>query len=163
MNAIHRPLTITAVGDLELVMTREFSAPAQLVFDAWTKPDLLQRWLGIRAGWTMPICEVDLRVGGKYRWVWRKEAKGMEMTVRGEYREIVKPRLIVCTESFDDPWYPGEAIDTYVLEEKDGRTTCTITMLFETKEGRDSVLASPMDQGVEESYKVLDQLLVELG
>ena len=85
------------------------------------------------------------------------------MTVRGEYREIAEPRLIVCTESFDDPWYPGEALDTYVLEEKDGRTTCTITMLFETKEGRDSVLASPMDQGVEESYKVLDQLLVELG
>jgi uncharacterized protein YndB with AHSA1/START domain len=85
------PLTITAVGDLELVMTREFAAPAQLVFDAWTKPELLQRWLGIRAGWTMPICEIDLRVGGQYRWVWRKEAKGIEMTVRGEYRENVEP------------------------------------------------------------------------
>src|SRR5690606_25657991 len=91
VTTMHRPLTITAQGDRELVMTREFAAPAQLVFDAWTKPELLQRWLGIRAGWTMPICEVDLRVGGKYRWVWRKEAKGMELTVRGEYREIVEP------------------------------------------------------------------------
>lgn len=163
MNAMHRPLTITAVGDLELVMTREFAAPAQLVFDAWTRPELLQRWLGVRAGWTMPVCEVDLRVGGKYRWVWRKEAKGMEMTVRGEYREIVEPRLIVCTEAFEDPWYPGEALDTYVLEEKNGKTTCTITMRFETKEGRDGVLASPMDQGVEESYLVLDQILQSMS
>jgi uncharacterized protein YndB with AHSA1/START domain len=144
-------------------MTREFAAPAQLVFDAWTKPELLQRWLGVRAGWTMPVCEVDLRVGGKYRWVWRKDSKGIEMTVRGVYQEIVAPERIVCTESFDDPWYPGEALDTYTFEENDGKTISKITMRFESKEGRDGVLASPMDQGVEESYVVLDGLLAELG
>lgn len=163
MNTTHRTLTITAVGDLELVMTREFAAPAHLVFDAWTKPELLKQWLGIRAGWTMPICEVDLRVGGKYRWVWRKEAKGMEMTVSGVYREIVAPTLIVCTEKFDDPWYPGEALDTYTFEEEDGKTIAKIVMRFETKEGRDGVLASPMDQGVEESYVVLDGLLASMS
>lgn len=163
MNTTHRPLTIAAVGDLELVMTREFAAPAQLVFDAWTKPELLQRWLGVRAGWTMPVCEVDLRTGGKYRWVWRKEAKGLEMTVSGVYLQIVAPTLIVCTEKFDDPWYPGEALDTYTFEEKSGKTISKITMRLETKEGRDAVLASPMDRGVEESCVVLDALLASMA
>lgn len=159
MNTTHRPLTVTAVGDLELVMAREFTAPRSLVFDAWTKPELLKRWLGVRAGWTMPICEIDLRVGGKYRWVWRKDSKDLEMTVRGVYREIVAPERIVCTENFDDPWYPGEALDTCTFEEQDGKTISKIVMRFETKEGRDGVLTSPMDRGVEESYVVLDELL----
>ncbi len=111
----------------------------------------------------MPICEVDLRVGGSYRWVWRQESQGLEMTVRGVYRDIVEPKRIVCTERFDDPWYPGEALDTYTFEERSGKTLSTITMRFETKEGRDSVLASPMDQGVEESYQVLDRLLASMA
>ena len=157
-----RSLTITALGELEIVMQRTFDAPRQHVFDAWTQPELLQQWLGVRGGWTMPVCEIDLRVGGVYRYVWRNEG-GDEMGVRGEYRKIVAPECIVCTEVFDDPWYAGEALITNVLEEADGATLCTLTMRYESKETRDMVLASPMESGVAEGYLVLDKLLIEIA
>jgi uncharacterized protein YndB with AHSA1/START domain len=152
------PLEIKPLSDRELVMTRVFDAPRQLVFDAWTKPELLQKWLGVRGGWTMPVCEVDLRVGGAYRFVWRSE-KGAEMGVGGVYREVVRPERIVNTERFDDAWYPGEALITHDLEERSGKTTSTVTIRYESTEARDQVLASPMDRGVAESYAVLDGVL----
>ena len=152
-------LRITAKGDREIVMTRDFHAPRRMVFDAYTKPELLQRWLGYRDGWTMPVCEVDLRVGGAYRFTWRNDAKGMEMTVRGVYREIAAPDRIVNTEKFDEPWYPGEAVITTELTEKNGTTTLTSTIRYETVEARDAVLKSPMAGGVAQSYDQLDELL----
>lgn len=156
------PLTLTARGELELVMTRTFDAPRQFVFDAWTKPELLKQWLGVRGGWTMPVCEIDLRVGGSYRYIWRHE-DGREMGLRGVYRKVSPPDCIVCTERFDDPWYEGEALVTNVLEEVDGATTCTLTMHYDSKQTRDMVLASPMESGVAEGFDVLDTLLVELA
>ena len=151
-------LQITTPSDREIAMTRVFDAPRRLVFDAFTKPELIQRWLGVRAGWTMPVCEVDLRVGGKYRYVWRGP-KGNDMGMGGVFREIVAPERIVATEKFDDSWYPVEAVDTTVFAEQGGRTTVTMTVRYASKEARDGVLASPMATGVGESYDKLAELL----
>jgi uncharacterized protein YndB with AHSA1/START domain len=151
-------LLITTPSDRELAMTRVVDAPRSLVFDACTKPELLKRWLGVRAGWTMPVCEVDLKVGGKYRYVWRGP-NGAEMGMGGVYRQIVRPERLVATEVFDQPWYPGEAIDTQTFVEKGGKTTLTTTVRYASKEARDGVLKSPMATGVEESYQMLDAVL----
>jgi uncharacterized protein YndB with AHSA1/START domain len=151
-------LQVTTPSDREIAMTRAFDAPRNLVFDAFTKPALIKRWLGARPPWYMAVCEVDLRVDGAYRYVWRKDA-GTEMGMSGVYREIVRPERIVCTEVFDDKWYEGEALDTMVMTERDGTTTVTTTVLYESKEARDGVLKSPMESGVEESYQRLDELL----
>lgn len=152
------PLSIAARGDTEIEMTRVFDAPCRLIFDAWTKPPRLRRWLGVRAGWSMPVCDVDLRAGGAYRFVWRK-AEGPEMGVAGLYREVTRPVRLVYTECFDDPWYPGEGLVSIDVEEREGRTTCTIIVRYETTAARDDVLASPMAGGVEESFTRLDAFL----
>src|SRR6266511_3490186 len=99
-------LQVTTPSEREIAMTRVFNAPRSLVFDAWTRPGLITRWLGVRAGWSLPVCEIDLRVGGAYRFVWRGP-DGTEMGMVGVYREIVPPERIVCTERFGEPWYPG--------------------------------------------------------
>ncbi|HYS53524.1 MAG TPA: SRPBCC family protein [Thermoanaerobaculia bacterium] len=140
-------------------MTRAFEAPRHLVFDAFTKPELVKQWLLGPPGWSMPVCEIDLRVGGKYRYVWRHDRNGNEMGMGGVYREIVRPERIVNTESFDDPWYPGEAVGTLVLTEDRGRTTVTQTVLYASRDARDGVLKSPMESGVAASYDRLEGLL----
>jgi uncharacterized protein YndB with AHSA1/START domain len=155
-------LQLTTPSEREIAMTRVFDAPRSLVFDAWTKPELLKQWLGVRNGWSMAVCEVDLKVGGAYRFVWRGP-DGAEMGMGGVYREIVRPERIVATESFDEPWYPGEAVDTTVLVEQDGRTTLTTTVLYESEEARDAVLKSDMERGVAESYDVLAELLASIA
>jgi uncharacterized protein YndB with AHSA1/START domain len=152
-------LEITTPSDREIAMTRVFDAPRSLVFDALTKPELVKRWLGVRAGWSMPVCEIDLRVGGAYRYVWQNDAKGARMGMGGVFREIVRPERIVATERFDESWYPGDAVDTSVLVERGGKTTLTTTVLYESKDARDGVLKSPMASGVAESYDKLAELL----
>jgi uncharacterized protein YndB with AHSA1/START domain len=151
-------LQISTPSERELAMTRVFDAPASMVFDAWTKPELIKRWLGVFGGWSFAVCEVDLRVGGSYRYVWRGP-DGMQMGMGGIYREIVRPKRIVCTEKFDESWYPGDAVDTTVFVEKDGRTTVTTTVLYASKEARDGVLKSPMEGGVAKGYDMLAELL----
>ena len=157
-----RRLQITTPSDREVAMTRTFDAPRRLVFDAFTKPELIKRWLGVRAGWTMPVCEVDLRVGGTYRYVWRGP-KGNDMGMGGVFREIVAPERIVATEKFDDSWYAGEAVDTTVFVEQGGQTTVTTTVRYESKEARDGVLATPMATGVAESYDTLAAYLASVA
>ena len=152
-------LTITLPPGLEIVMTRVFDAPRRLVFDAMTKPEFIQRWLLGPDGWTMPVCEIDLRVGGKYRYVWRRDKDGKQMATGGIFREIVPPERIVNTEQFEDPWYPGESLVTNLLIEQNGKTTLTCTMLFESKEIRDTVLKSGMERGVAVSYDRLAEIL----
>jgi uncharacterized protein YndB with AHSA1/START domain len=151
-------LQVTTPSEREIAMTRVFNAPRSMVFDAWTNPELLKRWLGVRGGWSMAVCEVNLRVGGAYRFVWRGP-NGAEMGMGGVYREIVRPERLVATEKFDDPWYEGEALDTTVLLEHGGRTTLTTTVLYASREVRDAVLKSPMESGVAESYDKLAELL----
>ena len=153
------PLQLTAPGEREIVMTRVLDAPRQLVFDALTKPELVRRWLLGPPGWSMPVCEIDLRVGGKYRYVWRQDSDGTEMGMGGVYREIVVPERLVTTERFDEAWYPGEAVGTLVLVEQRGRTTVTQTMRYESREARDAVLKSGMEKGVAASYDRLADLL----
>ena len=151
-------LQVSIPSDREIAMTRVFDAPRNLVFDAWTKPELLKRWLGVRGGWTFAVCEVDLRVGGAYRFVWRGPT-GTQMGMGGIYREVVRPERLVATEQFDDPWYEGEALDTTTFVERAGKTTATTTVLYASREVRDAVLKSPMERGVAESYDKLAELL----
>ena len=155
-------LKVSAQSDRDIVMTRVFEAPGNLVFDAYTKPELLKRWLGVFGGYSMPVCEVDLRVGGTYRFVWRGP-DGAEMGVRGVYREVVRPERLVHTEKFDEAWYPGESLITTVLAEQGGKTTLTVTMRYESREARDTVLKSPMESGVAQSYDKLAELLAAGG
>lgn len=151
-------LQITTPSDREIAMTRTFDAPRTMVFDAWTKPELIRRWLGALDGWKFVVCDVDLKVGGKYRYLWRGPA-GEEMGMGGVFREIVRPERLVCTEKFDEPWYPGDAVDTTVFVEKGGKTTITTTVLYQSKEVRDGVLESPMEGGVTKSYDKLAEVL----
>jgi uncharacterized protein YndB with AHSA1/START domain len=155
-------LHIAAQGERELVMTRAFAASRDLVFDALTKPDLLRRWLLGPTGWTMTVCAVDLRVGGRYRYEWRKD-DGTEMGMGGIYREIVRPSRIVTTELFDEDWTGGEASSIAVLEEKAGTTTLTTTMLYASRESRDAVLKSGMERGVAAGYDRLDDIFASIA
>lgn len=151
-------LKVTTPTDREIAMTRVFDAPRRLVFDALTKPELLKQWLLGPPGWSMPVCEIDLRVGGAYRYVWHG-ADGTVMGMGGVFREIVVPERIVATERFDEPWYPGEALVTNVLVEQEGKTTLTLTVRYESREARDLVLKTPMAQGVAAGYDRLAELL----
>ena len=150
-------LRVEAKGDREIMMTRVFNAPRNLVYDAFTRPELVKRWLGVFGGWTLPVCEIDLRVGGRFRFVWRKE--GAEMGMGGVYKEIVPNQRIVNTEKFDSPWYEGEGLDTVTFVERGGRTTLTQTILYVSKQTRDGVLKSPMESGVAQSYDKLAEIL----
>jgi uncharacterized protein YndB with AHSA1/START domain len=155
-------LKVTTPSDREIRMTRVFDAPRRLVFDALTKPALVKQWLLGPQGWTMPVCEIDLQVGGAYRFLWRG-SDGTEMGTRGVSREIMPPERFVATEKFDDPWYPGESLITYVLVEHGRKTTLTLTVLYESREARDAVLKTPMEHGVAMSYDRLEQLLASQG
>ena len=148
-------LEVTTPTDREIVMTRVFDAPRRLVFDAFSKPELLKRWFGPR-GWSLVVCEVDLKVGGGFRFVMRGP-DGKDMGMRGVYRELVPPERSVHMESFDD--YPGESKVTSVLVEEGGKTTLTVTVLYPSKEVRDIVIKSGMEHGAAESYDKLAELL----
>ncbi len=154
-------LRVTTPSDREIAMIRDFDAPARLVWDAYTRPELLKRWLGVFGGWTMDVCEVDLRVGGKYRYVWHGP-NGEVMGMGGTFLELVPHERIVATEKFDDPWYEGEAVDTTTFEERGGKTTMTTIMRLDSKEIRDKVLQSPMESGVAASYDQLAEVLASM-
>src|SRR5437868_7375357 len=154
-----RGMVITLPSDREIAMTRVFDAPRELVFQAYTRPELLKRWLGVHNGWVLDTCEIDLRVGGAFRYVWRNP-KGMSMGMGGVYQEIVRPERIVSTEKFDQSWYEGSCIDTLTLTEGGGRTTLALRMLYDSKAIRDSVVAGPMKTGMEAGFNALEAVLV---
>ena len=149
---------ISTPSDHEIHVVRDFDAPRQLVFDAFTKPDLVRRWLLGAPGWTMPVCKIDLQVGGAYRYVWRKPGV-KDMGMGGVFREIVTPARLVATERFDESWYPGEALDTTVFAEQGDITKVAITILYESKEARDAARRSGMEHGMAAGYDRLEQLL----
>lgn len=144
-------LRMVALSEREIQITRDFHAPRTLVWDAYTKPELVKQWLFGPPGWVFDVCEIDLRVGGKYRYVWRMPPDTV-MGMGGVYREIKAPERIVSTERFDQAWYPGEAVGTVVMTETAGKTLVTTTLLYESKEARDGVLKSPMESGLKMGY-----------
>ena len=151
-------LTVATQGDREVVFTRAFAAPRELVFDCMTKPDLVKRWLLGPPGWTMPVCEIDLKVGGKFRYVWRNQ-DGRDMGMAGVYREIAAPEQIVHNEVFDDNWTGGETTVTSTLTESGGRTTLTTSVIYANEAARKGALVSGMTDGMEMGYARLDALL----
>jgi uncharacterized protein YndB with AHSA1/START domain len=148
-------LKVTIPSDREIVMTRVFDAPRTMVYDAFRKPELLKRWFGPR-GWTLVVAEVDWRVGGGFRFVMRGP-DGQEMGMRGKYRELAPPEKSVHMESFDD--FPGESQVTGIFTEQNGKTTLTVTVLYDSKEVRDAVLQSGIEHGAAETYDRLAELL----
>lgn len=156
-------LRLTTPSDRELAATRVFEAPRRLVYEAHTRPELVKRWLLGPPGWSMPVCEIDLRVGGSYRYVWRRDADGSEMGMGGVYKEIVPDERLVVSERFDEPWYPGEAEVTTTFVESGGRTTLTLTVRYESREARDAVLRSPMEQGLAAGYDRLQNVVGEIA
>lgn len=154
-------LHVAAPGDREIVLSRTFNAPASLVFDALTQPELLTRWYGAR-GWNLVACTVDLRVGGRYRFVSRGPDDA-ELAQSGTYREIERPSRLVCTEVFDDQSYPGETLIAHDLTELADTTTLTSTLHYSSPEAREIVLRYPMTRGVGQSYDRLDAVLTELA
>jgi uncharacterized protein YndB with AHSA1/START domain len=152
-------LRVTTPTDREIVMTRVFDAPRALVFEALTRPALLRCWLLGPPGWTLPVCEIDLKVGGALRFVWRGP-DGTEMGMNGVYREVAPPERLVHTELFDTDWTGGETLVTTVLREQaGGGTTLTSTVLYSSREARDAALRTGMEQGVAASYDWLAELL----
>jgi uncharacterized protein YndB with AHSA1/START domain len=155
-------LEVELPSDREVKVTRAFNAPAQLVWDAHTKPDLVKRWLLGPPGWSMPECEVDLRVGGAYRYKWVSDENGSFFTSSGVHKEIVPIERIVTTESMDLSGLgmeipPGESINTLTLSEANRKTTLIIVMRFPTKEHRDGAVATGMTGGMEQSYERLER------
>jgi uncharacterized protein YndB with AHSA1/START domain len=147
--------TFTTPSDREIVITRVVDAPRELVFDVMTNPEHVPHWFGLRE-WTLPVCKIDLRPGGDWRYVMRGP-DGTEMGMSGVYKEVAPPERLVSTESFDD--YPGESLNTMVLTEDGGKTTITVTVLYESKEIRDAVIQSGMEGGAAETYDRLAEYL----
>lgn len=152
--------TYATPTDRELVVTRVVDAPRHVVFEAWTNPKHVPKWLLGPEGWTMPVCEVDLRPGGSWRYVWRK-GDGTEMAMGGSYREVVPPERLVSTESWGPEW--PETINTVVLTESVGLTTITMTMTYPNKAARDAALKTGMKNGMDASFARLDRVLGTLA
>jgi len=150
---------VSMPSDNEIRITRDFDASAAMVFEAFTRPELVRRWLLGPPGWTMPQCEIDLRVGGAYRYVWRSDTDGTQMGVGGMFREVVAHELLVATERFDDAWYPGEALGTTTFTAVNGHTSVTINILYESQKARDTARRSGMEHGVAAGYDRLESLL----
>jgi uncharacterized protein YndB with AHSA1/START domain len=163
--AMHKA-QVTLPSEREVKVTRSFRAPRALVYRAYTEPELVRRWLLGPPGWSMPVCEMDVRVGGRYRWRWRSERDGSEFGFSGLFREVQPSSKIVHTEAYDPGdvggGYPGaDAIVTVTFTEDGGATTVTTLIDFGSKEARDAAVATGMTGGMEQSYELLDQLLDE--
>ena len=152
--------TYTTPSDRELVTTRAFDAPRDLVWEAWTSPEHLPNWLLGPEGWTMPVCESDLRVGGAWHFVWQSDADGSEMGMTCEYKEIAPPERLVSTQSWGGDW--PETLNTLVFTEEDGLTVMTQTILYPSQEARDAALATGMQQGMDAGFSRLDAYLETL-
>ena len=153
-------LNVTTPTEREIVVTRVFNAPRHLVFEAWTNPQYLPLWMLGPDGWTMPVCEMDLRPGGSWHFVWR-HSNGQEMEMRGEYREVKPPERVVSSESWGPDW--PETLNTVVFSEHAGKTTATVTLLYPSKEARDAALKTGMKQGMALSYDRLENYLSSLS
>jgi uncharacterized protein YndB with AHSA1/START domain len=154
-------LRVTLPSDKEILLSRVFDAPRRLVFEAMTKPEHVRSWWCCMEGFTMPVCEIDLRVGGRYRYV-MLDPGGNEIAFHGEYREVVAPERIVHTEVFE-PYDDSPALVTVTLEEHDGRTHYQARVLHTTKEARDMHIASGMEEGTDLAFDRLEGIARSLA
>ena len=152
---------VTLPADTQILITREFNAPRHLVFKAWTTPELIRRWWNADRG-TVTIADVDLRVGGAWRYVMTAHG-GFEVAFHGEFREIVPNERIVSTEMFEGMPDAGAALNTVSFTEENGRTTLTILTEYPSREIRDMVLASGMEGGLQESLDDLEEVAISLS
>lgn len=161
-----KPAEASLPSDTEVLVKRSFDAPASLVWRAYMEPDLLRRWCTGMPGWSMPICEMDMRVGGKYRWRWRSDDNSQEFGFFGEVLEVVPHTKIVHTQAFD----PGDlgvsmggepSIITVTFQETNGITHVTTNIKYASKADRDAAFATGMTEGMEMSYQNLDKVLTE--
>ena len=152
----------TTPSDRELVAVRFVDAPRTLVWDVHTKPEHVRKWMLGPDGWSMPVCEIDLKPGGKWRYVWRLP-NGDEMGSGGTFRDIQAPDRIVHTERFDEDWTGGETLVTIVFEDAEGGTEMAMTVRYNTEATRDSAISSGMPEGIAHSYDSLDKLLNEIA
>jgi len=152
--------TYTTPTDTQLLITRVFDAPRAIVFDAWTSPKHVPQWLLGPEGWTMPVCEVDLRPGGSWRYVWRK-GDDTEMAMTGKYREVAPPERVVWTESWGAEW--PETLNTLVLSETGGRTTASLTITYVSKQARDAALQTGMKDGMGASFDRLAEVVASMA
>lgn len=158
---------VTLPSDTEIRVTRDFKAPRALVWRAHVEPELFKRWIGGYPGWSMPVCEMDVRPGGKYRWRWRQDEDGSEFGFLGEYREVDAPSLMVQAEFYDPGTFGGAmpttpTITRTTFTEKDGITTLVVLISYGSKEERDAAISTGMTDGMETSYARLDTLSAEL-
>lgn len=158
---------VTTPSEREVKVVRSFNAPRALVYRAHTEPALVKRWMLGPPGWTMPVCEMDVRAGGKYRWRWRSDEGGQEFGFYGEFREVEPGVKLVHTESFDPGTMGGEhsggeALITTYFDEKHGVTTVATLMDFGSQAARDKAMATGMTGGMEQSFQLLDKVLLEL-
>ena len=154
-----RKATVTLPADDQILITREFDAPKELVYRAWTTPELVRRWWNAKRG-EVTVAEIDLRVGGTWRYVMIADG-GFEVAFHGEYREIVPNERLVSTEVYEG-MPDAEALDTLTLSESEGRTTMTILVQHASKEHRDAHIESGMEDGMQDALDLLEQVAVSL-
>jgi uncharacterized protein YndB with AHSA1/START domain len=158
MATTSRSAKVTLPTDEQILITREFDAPAHLVYKAWTTPELVKRWWGAKRG-TVTQVDIDLRVGGRWRYVTATDEG--EFAFHGEYRELVPNERIVSTEVFEG--FPdGEALNTLTLTEHDGRTTLSVLVQHSSKEHRDMHVASGMEDGMQDAMDLLEKVAISL-
>jgi uncharacterized protein YndB with AHSA1/START domain len=156
---------VSLPSDREVKVVRAFKAPRDLVYKAYTTPELVKRWLGGHPGWEMPVCEMDVRVGGKFRWRWRNNSDGKEFGFHGEFKEVIAPSKLVNTEYFDPGSFGGDmgegSTNTVEFAEVNGVTTMTTLIDYGNKRARDAAVATGMTDGMEQSYQLLDAVLTK--
>lgn len=155
-------VTVSTPSDREVLVTRSFAAPRALVWRAHTEPALVRRWLFGPPGWSMTTCEIDLRVGGRYRYV-LAGPDGATMGWGGAYREVVEPERLVSAEILDVDWTGGETVNTLVLADAGAATSLTLTILYASKEARDGAVGTGMTVGMDAGYRSLDSVLESLA
>lgn len=152
---------VTTPSDREITVTRAVRAPRELVWRAYTDPALISRWMLGPPGWSMPVCEIDARVGGAYRYLWRSDADGVEMALAGVHREVDFPARMVATQAFEPDMMGGESLVSTTFEEAAGVTTIVTTILYASKEIRDAAASTGMADGMEAGYQRLEGLLAD--
>jgi uncharacterized protein YndB with AHSA1/START domain len=158
----HTGFAMSLPSDREILITRVFDAPQQLVFEAWTQPEHVKRWFGGCTSMTMTVCEIDLRVGGHWRYVLQDSSNGTEHGFSGEYREILPPERLVATERYE-PVPGSEHLNTLTLTEQSGKTTLQILIQHQSREQRDGHLQSGMEPGLRETLNRLEELLQSIA